>query len=172
MELPIVPAYPLREFGAADLNVAAFDTHAFVKRLTAVGMPEPQAEALADEQRRLIDDRLATKEDIARLEGTTRTEIARLEGATRTEIARLELVTKAETARLEAATKSDIARLEAATKSDVARLEAEIDRLGETTKANLAETKFEILKWVIGTMGFQTLLILGSVFAMVKWIHG
>ena len=44
-----------------------FDTHAFVKRLT-VGMPEEQAEALADEQARLIDERLATKDDLERLE--------------------------------------------------------------------------------------------------------
>ena len=45
-----------------------FDTHAFVKRLTAVGMPEEQAEALADEQAKLIDERLATKDDLERLE--------------------------------------------------------------------------------------------------------
>ena len=45
-----------------------FDTHAFVKRLTGVGMPEEQAEALADEQAQLIDERLATKADLERLE--------------------------------------------------------------------------------------------------------
>lgn len=41
-----------------------FDTHAFVKRLTAAGMPEEQAEVLADEQAKLIDERLATKADL------------------------------------------------------------------------------------------------------------
>lgn len=45
-----------------------FDTHAFVKRLTGVGMPEEQAEALADEQAQLIDERLATKDGLERLE--------------------------------------------------------------------------------------------------------
>ncbi len=29
-----------------------FDTHAFIKRLMADGMPEPQAEVLAEEQTR------------------------------------------------------------------------------------------------------------------------
>ena len=43
----------------------AFDTHKYVKRLTAVGMPEKQAEVIADEQRALIEDQLATKRDIA-----------------------------------------------------------------------------------------------------------
>ena len=46
----------------------AFDTHAFIKRLTAAGMPEVQAEILAEEQARLIEDRLATKLDLERLE--------------------------------------------------------------------------------------------------------
>ncbi len=37
------------------MNAVTFDTHAFVKRLSAAGMPEPQAEVLAEEQSRLID---------------------------------------------------------------------------------------------------------------------
>ena len=32
------------------MSAIAFDTHAFIKRLTAAGMPETQAEVLADEQ--------------------------------------------------------------------------------------------------------------------------
>jgi len=46
---------------------AIFDTHAFVKRLTAAGMPEQQAENLAEEQARLIGEHLATKADLERL---------------------------------------------------------------------------------------------------------
>ncbi|MEI6984735.1 MAG: hypothetical protein WCK65_01275 [Rhodospirillaceae bacterium] len=30
------------------MTIAAIDTHAFVKRITAAGMPEPQAEVLAE----------------------------------------------------------------------------------------------------------------------------
>ena len=50
------------------MSSIVFDTHAFVKRLTSVGMPEEQAEALAEEQAKLIDERLATKADLERLE--------------------------------------------------------------------------------------------------------
>jgi hypothetical protein len=46
---------------------AIFDTHAFVKRLTAAGMPVEQAEILADEQSRVLGEQLATKHDIALL---------------------------------------------------------------------------------------------------------
>jgi hypothetical protein len=49
------------------MSLALFDSHAFVKRLTAVGMPEEQAEVLADEHGRQLDGRLATKADIAPL---------------------------------------------------------------------------------------------------------
>jgi hypothetical protein len=46
---------------------AIFDTHAFVKRLTAAGMPEPQAAILAEESTRLVGEQVATKQDIALL---------------------------------------------------------------------------------------------------------
>lgn len=47
------------------MSAIAFDTHAFIKRLVAAGMPEPQAEVLAEEQAKLIETQLATKVDIA-----------------------------------------------------------------------------------------------------------
>ena len=45
----------------------AFDIHKFVKDLTANGMPDKQAEVLADHYASLLNDRLATKEDLAAL---------------------------------------------------------------------------------------------------------
>jgi hypothetical protein len=42
----------------------AFDTLAFAKRMETVGFTRQQAEALADEQGKFIDERLATKTDI------------------------------------------------------------------------------------------------------------
>jgi hypothetical protein len=47
---------------------AIFDTQAFVKRLTAAGMPKPQAEILVEEQARMLGEQLATKHDIALLQ--------------------------------------------------------------------------------------------------------
>lgn len=56
-----------------------FDTHAFVKQLTEAGMPEPQAEVLARTQAALIDERLATKEDLQALELRLSNQIRELE---------------------------------------------------------------------------------------------
>jgi hypothetical protein len=53
---------------------AIFDPHAFVKRMTAAGMPVEQAEILADEHARLLGVQLATKQDVALL----RTDLERL----------------------------------------------------------------------------------------------
>lgn len=47
------------------MSAIAFDTHAFIKRLMLAGMPEAQAEILAEEQSKLIETQLATKAGIA-----------------------------------------------------------------------------------------------------------
>lgn len=55
-----------------------FDTHRYVKRLTDAGLASPIAEALADEQAQLVENKLATKEDIRQLElkiETTRSDL-------------------------------------------------------------------------------------------------
>ena len=75
----------------------AFDTYKFVKDLTKSGMPDKQAEVLADHYARLLDDRLATKDDLAALdakiatsEQNLRTEIAALDSRLTTEVAALD----------------------------------------------------------------------------------
>ena len=50
------------------MSTIVFDSHAFVKELTEAGMPEAQAEVLARSQANLIDEKLATKEDLKKLE--------------------------------------------------------------------------------------------------------
>jgi hypothetical protein len=46
------------------MSAIPFDTHYFVKRLVSAGMPEAQAEVIAEEQAKLIENRLATKTDL------------------------------------------------------------------------------------------------------------
>ena len=49
------------------MSSIAFDTHAFVKDLTRAGMTEEQAEVLARSQATLIDEKLATMQDLKEL---------------------------------------------------------------------------------------------------------
>ena len=44
-----------------------FDTHEFVKKMTADGMPLEQAKALAESQKKLINEQLTTKQDLKSL---------------------------------------------------------------------------------------------------------
>lgn len=48
------------------MSAITFDTHAYIKKLTAVGMPEEQAEVQAQAIAELVTDRLVTKEDLDR----------------------------------------------------------------------------------------------------------
>jgi hypothetical protein len=50
-----------------------------------------------------------------------------------------------------------------ASKEDVLRLEAKFEAKFEATKA-------EIIKWMFGTIGFQTLIILGAVIALARGV--
>ena len=122
------------------MSVVLFDTHAFVKRLTAAGMPEAQAEVLADQQAQLIDERLATKADISVL--------ATVKGLDD----------------LRSDTKNGLDDLRRDTRKG-------LDDLRSDSKVMLAETKADILKWVVGTIGFQTLVILGAVLALSRSGH-
>ena len=46
------------------MSALAFDTHKFVKDLTKAGMSDSQAEVLANHYAGLLNDRLATKDDL------------------------------------------------------------------------------------------------------------
>ena len=61
------------------MSAIMFDTHAFVKKLTAAGMPERQAEVLARAQATLIDEKLATKQDLDALESRLKRDMKELE---------------------------------------------------------------------------------------------
>ncbi|SFL27315.1 DUF1640 domain-containing protein [Methylobacterium pseudosasicola] len=39
------------------------------------------------------------------------------------------------------------------------------------TKTDLAEAKFDIMTWVIGSIGFQTIVIVGAIVALSRTTH-
>ena len=58
------------------MTTLAFDTHKFVKQLTAAGMKTEQAKVLASSYASLLTDRIATKEDLKALEDRLNARIA------------------------------------------------------------------------------------------------
>ena len=138
----------------------AFDTHQFVKHLTAHGFTEEQAEVLATEQVHLLTSNLATKADIEALRQATKADIEALRQATKADIETLRQATKVDIAgvqreieALRQATKADIETLRQATKVDIAGVQREIEAL-----------KVDLLKWLFGALIAQG----GLIVALVK----
>jgi hypothetical protein len=59
------------------------------------------------------------------------------------------------------ATKADLAALKSELKTDIAEVRFEL-------KTDIAEAKADILKWVVGAIGFQTVVILGALVSLVR----
>ncbi len=122
-------------------DALAFDTHRFVKRMTAVGMPEQQAEALAESQVDLLNANLVTKTELANTEAALRGDIAE----TNVKIANIEAALRCDIAE----TNVKIANTEAALRGDIAE-----------TNVKIASTEARLIKWMVG-------LTMGSVGVMV-----
>ena len=106
---------------------ATFDTHAFVKRLTQVGMPEDQAEILAKGQSDLYE-RLVTKEYF---EFTLNHELEKLRAELKNDIARVQ----ANLEQVKAELKNDIEKLRTELKHDIETVKAELKHELEEHKA-------------------------------------
>jgi hypothetical protein len=110
-----------------------FDSHGFVRRMQSAGMPEPQAEALADEYVHLVEGALATKSDLSVL-----------------------------------ATKSDLAALAADLRETKLTFTADLRQTELRLEGRIEAVKSDILKWMFGTIGLQTVALLGAIVALAK----
>ena len=99
-------------------QAAAFDTHNFVKRLTGAGMPEDQAEVLANGQSDLYE-RLVTKEHF-------------------------EFTLNHELEKLRAELKHDIETLRAGLKSDIDKVQANLEKLRAELKHDIEKVRAEL----------------------------
>jgi uncharacterized protein len=132
----------------------AFDTLSYARRMEGVGFTRAQAEAMAEEQAKLIDERLATKTDVAAIQA---------------DIEALRLSTKADTEALRLATKTDVAAIQAdiealrlSTKADTEALrlssKADIETLRLSTKA-----EFELVRRGIELLRRDMTIRLGGI---------
>ena len=58
-----------------------------------------------------------------------------------------------------------------ATKADITDLRSELREAELRLETKIETTKSEILKWMFGTIGFQTIVILGAVLALSRFGH-
>ncbi|TXN63246.1 DUF1640 domain-containing protein [Methylobacterium sp. WL6] len=65
----------------------------------------------------------------------------------------------------------DIEAFRVTTQADIVAVRHDIDALRLSTKADIATAKSDIIKWMFGMIGFQTVAILGAVVALVRSLH-
>ena len=150
------------------MNAVAFDTLKFARNLREKAHLTPeQAEGMADAMSEVFASGIPTKGDIA----DVRHDIEALRIATKADIEALRVETKAEFV----AIRHDIEALRLSTKTDIDALrtstKADIEALRLSTRADIATAKSDIIKWMFGMIGFQTVAILGAVVALVRSLH-
>ena len=131
-----------------------FDSHRFVKRLTAAGLSEEVAEILADEHtRRIVPGDVATKADVE----AVATDLARVA----TDLDRVatdldKVTTVLDTVKREMATKADLRR-------EIAASEA---RMEQRLQNAILEAKISLIKWMIATMAVFSGIVIGAMTAL------
>ena len=144
----------------------AFDTHRFVKNLTASGFTEAQAEALAEEQAHLLNSNLATKADIR----GTKVDLERVGSALEVKIEQVQsdLEVKIERVKAELEVKIEQVQSELEVKIEQVKSELEVKieqvRAGvETTRADLQrdieKARSDLSRWMLTGWVAQTGLI-------------
>ena len=82
-----------------------------------------------------------------------------------------QLATKADVTDLRTDLKVDIVDLRTVLKVDISDLRSDLREVELRLEAKIEATKSEILKWMFGTIGFQTIVILGAVLALSRFGH-
>ena len=145
------------------MTALAFNTHAYVKKLQEAGFTEQQAEVLAETQVELISDQLASKDDIETAHTGLKRDIAEL----RKDMENIRAELKRDIAEL----RKDMENIRAELTRDIETLRTELKRdtkeLELRLEAKLADTKADIIRWMIGVGIFQTALIAALLLKLV-----
>jgi len=119
-----------------------FDTLYFANKLKDVGFTDEQAQVLTELQRTTTDNTLEQARHDYHLEG---------------------VATKRDLKELETELKRDIKEMETALRHETELLRADTGRM-------IAETKAELIRWVVGVGLLQTSLIIGALMKMAHLI--
>lgn len=146
--------------------VGAFDTLRAARRLREAGASEPVADTIAEvlhESREFDLSQIATKVDLEQLRLATKADLEQLRLGTKADLDQLRLANKADLDQLRLATKGDLEQLRLANKADLEQLRLANKADQEQLRVEIANTKSEVLKWVIGLMVAQTAAIVGLI---------
>lgn len=125
------------------MSVVAFDTLKFARSLREKAKLAPeQAEGFADAIAEAMQGDLATKADLARATSDT----------------------KADLGQMRSETKAEISQLRSELKADIREAEFRLE-------AKIADVRADLIKWTVGSVGLQTVAVLGALFALARMLR-
>ena len=143
------------------MTAAAFNTLKFARALREKAKLSPeQAEGFADALVDVLDGNLATKGDIRDVQAdiqVVRGDIEALKIQTHADIEALRLTPQADSENLRVSTRTDIKALGLEMKADI-----------ETTRGAIASARVEMVRWIFGAIGFQTVALLGAIVTLAR----
>ncbi len=153
------------------MTAVLFDTLDFANQLKNVGFTDEQASVLTQLQRAATDNTLEqARHDYHLDEVTTKRDLKEIEAALTRDIKEIE----AKLSRDIAVLAHDIKELETRLTRDMKEMETKLDHKIELLRADtgrmMAETKAELIRWVVGVGLLQTSLIIGALMKMAHLI--
>ncbi|GFO72263.1 hypothetical protein BJAS_P2353 [Bathymodiolus japonicus methanotrophic gill symbiont] len=145
------------------MSALAFDTYSFVQRLHNVGFSEDQAVVVIESQQEAVK---ATLEQVHNTELAKKRDLDALELAFRSDAQKLEASLKANLQETELALRSDTQKLEVTLKADLREAELKLELKIAETNTKIAETKAELIRWIVGAGFLQTALITALLLKM------
>ena len=132
------------------MNAIPFDTLKLARALRdKAHFTTEQAEGAADALAEAIQSDLATKTDLNLISDGLKADLNLVSASLKAEIS---------------AVKADLNSVSASLKAEISAVKAEL-------RTEIAETKGEIIKWLFGTVGVQTIIIIGTIIALARAIH-
>lgn len=150
------------------MTAVPFDTLKLARALRQASFTNEQAEGAAEAIAGALQADLATKGDLAEVRAELKGDIAELKAELKGDIAELKAELKGDIAGLKAELKGDIAEVRSELREQGVRLDAKIEALRLEIAVQISAAKADIIKWMFGTIGFQTIVILGAVMALLR----
>ncbi len=145
----------------------AFDTLRFARALREKAKLTPeQAEGFADAIAEAMHDDLATKSDLRLVKVELQAEIQQVKA----EIQQVKVELQAEIQQTKAELRTEIAKVRTDLQADIQQTKTELRTEIAKVRTDLESVKSELIKWMFGAVGFQTILMLGAVVALIRII--
>ncbi|MFH6784397.1 MULTISPECIES: DUF1640 domain-containing protein [Methylobacterium] len=151
------------------MTAVAFDTLKLARTLRdKATLSQDQAEGFAEAISEAVQGDLTTRADLKSSEAALRPDIKAVEKGLRADIAAVETGLRADIAAVETNLRAELAAFRADNNVFAHDLRATEANLRFELKAQISETRAEVIKWMVGAVGLQTVAVVGAMITLVR----